>query len=172
MGRRPTADTFPERYPCQRLRLRIIRTEVEERHLHVVHRDLADRPVPVACYGGDELFRRLRAVGDLEVGEGEVRWSGGLLQAAANGNGGPQLVEHSFSVGLDESRTGERVEVREPDGERGEVGEGSPGAPLYLSQPLAGDLAVLLRLVYQEAKEYKGYVHKVVGVERNEGKRT
>src|SRR5215204_5893697 len=153
-----------QRYPGQRLGLGVVRTEVEQGHLYVLYHHLPDGPVSVAGYGGDEIFGRLRAVRSLEVGDGQVWRTRGLLQIAAQGQDIPQPVEHPSVVRLDEGRAWESVEVREPDDKCGEVRQGDPGAVLDLFQPLAGDFILFPRLVHEKAEKHQRYVHEVVGV--------
>src|SRR5829696_6197804 len=163
---------FIQCYPRQRLGLGVLRTKIQQGHLHVLYRDLTDGPPPVACYGRDELLWRIRAFRRLEVGEGKVRRALGFLQVAARAQSIPQPVERPSIVRLDERRAGEGVEVREPDGEGWNVGQGDPGALLDLLQPLAADFILFPRLVHEEAEKYQRYVHEVVGVQRDEWERT
>src|SRR5215212_5924368 len=161
-----------QRYQGQRFGLRVLQAEVQKGHLHVLHQDLADGPISVACDGADEFLGRIRAVRRLEVGEGKVRWAWGFLQVAARAQSISQPVERPSIVRLDERRAGEGVEVREPDGEGWNVGQGDPGALLDLLQPLAADFILFPRLVHEEAEKYQRYVHEVVGVQRDEWERT
>src|SRR5215203_661055 len=162
----------PQRYPGQRLGLGVVQAQVKQGHLHVLHQDLAYGPISVASDGGDEFLGRIRAVRRLEVSEGKVGWTWGFLQAAVRAQGIPQPVEHPSVVRLDERRTGEGVEVREPDGKGWYVTQGDPGALLDLLQPLSGDLILFLWVVYEEADKYQRNVHKVVGMKRYERERT
>ena len=66
---------------------------------------------------------------------------------------------------------GNALRFASPTVNAGKSERADPGALLYLSQPLAGDLVLFFRLVYQEAEEDQGYVHEVVGVERDERER-
>src|SRR5215203_6480555 len=162
----------PQRYPGQRLGLGVVQAQVKQGHLHVLHQDLAYGPISVASDGGDEFLGRIRAVRRLEVSEGKVGWTWGFLQAAARAQDIPQPVEHPSVVRLDERRTGEGIEVGEPDVKGWYVRQGDPGALLDLLQSLAGDLVLFLWLVYEEAEKYQRNMHEVVGVQRDEREMT
>ena len=159
-----TSASFIQRYPGQRLGLRIIQAKVQQGHLYVLHQDLAYGPISVASDGGDEFLGRVRAVGCLEVGEGKVGRAWRFFQVAARAQSGPQPVERPSVVRLDERRAGEGVEVREPYGKGWYVRQRDPGALRDLLQPLAGDLILFPWFVYGEAEKYQRNVHEVVGV--------
>src|SRR5918992_3249350 len=112
--------SFLERYLCQGLGLRVVEAEVQDGHLHALYRELPDVPVPVARYGGDQALRSRGAVRNQEVGEGQVRRSRGVLQAAALAQRLLQPVQRPVHVRLNKRGAREGIEVGEPDRESGE----------------------------------------------------